>query len=120
MPLGYRGVRKGLIAFATDTSPYKQGKFLRGSHIPGLYPAALRQERPDVVSIKGAYTCEGLDVSLSRRAADHAETQFMGLSLRTLRLCEIQNIKLLKLNRYKEGQNHPNFFARFLAPEKSS
>jgi C-methyltransferase C-terminal domain len=34
-----------------DRSPYKQGKFLPGTHIPILAPEKLREARPDYVLI---------------------------------------------------------------------
>lgn len=47
--LNYCGVKKSLIRFVADASPYKQGKFLPGSHIPILAPQHLRYAKPDYI-----------------------------------------------------------------------
>jgi SAM-dependent methyltransferase len=49
--LNYAGVRPDLVPFVCDAAPSKQGKYLPGSHIPILPPAALKERRPDVVLI---------------------------------------------------------------------
>lgn len=49
--LNYAGVRPDLVSFVCDAAPSKQGKFLPGSHIPILPPAALAERRPDFVLI---------------------------------------------------------------------
>ncbi len=49
--LNYCGIRTDFIDFTVDRSPYKQGKFLPGSHIPIHAPDKLRQARPDYVLI---------------------------------------------------------------------
>ncbi len=49
--LNYAGVRSDLLPYVCDAAPSKQGKFLPGSHIPIVPPAALRERRPDVVLI---------------------------------------------------------------------
>ena len=49
--LNYCGVRTDFIEFTVDRSPYKQGKFLPGTHIPILHPDRLREARPDYVLI---------------------------------------------------------------------
>jgi 2-polyprenyl-3-methyl-5-hydroxy-6-metoxy-1,4-benzoquinol methylase len=49
--LNYCGIRKDLLEFVVDASPYKQGKYLPGSHIPVLPPTALREEKPHIVLI---------------------------------------------------------------------
>lgn len=43
--LNYAGVKPDLLPFVCDAAPAKQGKFMPGSHIPILPPAALT-ERP--------------------------------------------------------------------------
>jgi hypothetical protein len=40
-----------LIQFTVDRSPYKQGRFLPGSHIPIFHPDLIRQAKPDYVII---------------------------------------------------------------------
>jgi SAM-dependent methyltransferase len=49
--LNYAGVKPDLLPYVCDVAPSKQGKFLPGAHIPILPPAALREQRPDVVLI---------------------------------------------------------------------
>ena len=49
--LNYAGVKPDLLPFVCDAAPAKQGKFMPGSHIPILGPAALIEHRPDYVII---------------------------------------------------------------------
>jgi len=49
--LNYCGIRTDFIDFTVDRNPYKQGKFLPGTHIPIFSPEKIRQERPDYVLI---------------------------------------------------------------------
>jgi len=49
--LNYCGIRSDLLAYAVDRNPYKQGKFLPGSHIPILAPERIRETKPDYVLI---------------------------------------------------------------------
>lgn len=49
--LNYAGVRPDLLSFVCDAARSKQGKYMPGSHIPILPPAALKERRPDVVLI---------------------------------------------------------------------
>jgi SAM-dependent methyltransferase len=49
--LNYGGVKPDLLSFVCDAAPSKQGKYLPGSHVPILPPAALRERRPDIVLI---------------------------------------------------------------------
>jgi 2-polyprenyl-3-methyl-5-hydroxy-6-metoxy-1,4-benzoquinol methylase len=49
--LNYCGVRTDLIDYTVDRSPYKQGHFLPGVHIPIYAPEQIRQTRPDYVLI---------------------------------------------------------------------
>jgi len=49
--LNYCGVKKDLIPFVADASPYKQGKFLPGSHIPVVNEQEIRKLKPDFVLI---------------------------------------------------------------------
>lgn len=49
--LNYCGIRNDLISFTVDRNPYKQGKFLPGTHIPILTPDAIREARPDYLFI---------------------------------------------------------------------
>jgi hypothetical protein len=49
--LNYAGVKPDLLPVVCDAAPSKQGKYLPGSHIPILPPAALRTWQPDIVLI---------------------------------------------------------------------
>lgn len=49
--LHYCGIGKDLIEYTVDRSPYKQGRFLPGNHIPIFHPDRIRQTQPDYVVI---------------------------------------------------------------------
>jgi len=49
--LNYCGIRTDFVDFTVDRSPYKQGKFLPGTHIPIFAPDKLREAKPDYVLI---------------------------------------------------------------------
>ena len=49
--LNHCGIRSDLLAYTVDRSPYKQGKFLPGTHIPIHAPERLAQDRPDYVLV---------------------------------------------------------------------
>ena len=49
--LNYAGVKPDLLPFVCDAAVAKQGKFMPGSHIPILSPAALDENRPDYLLI---------------------------------------------------------------------
>jgi len=49
--LNYAGVKPDLLPYVSDAAAAKQGKYLPGSHVPVLAPAALRQDQPDFVLI---------------------------------------------------------------------
>lgn len=49
--LHHCGIGKDLIQFTVDRSPYKQGRFLPGSHIPIFHPDRIREAKPDYVII---------------------------------------------------------------------
>jgi len=49
--LNYCGIRSDLLAYTVDRNPYKQGKFLPGSHIPIFGPERIRETKPDYVLI---------------------------------------------------------------------
>ena len=40
-----------MIDFVVDNNPYKQGKFLPGSHLPVRHPDVIRELRPDYLLI---------------------------------------------------------------------
>ena len=43
--LHYCGIGKDLIAYTVDRSPYKQGRFLPGNHIPIFHPDRIRRDQ---------------------------------------------------------------------------
>ena len=49
--LNYCGIKKDLILFVADASPYKQNKFLPGAHIPVTAESRIRKTQPDFVLI---------------------------------------------------------------------
>jgi hypothetical protein len=49
--LNYAGVKPDLLPFVCDAAVAKQNKFMPGSHIPILPPAALAQRRPDYLVV---------------------------------------------------------------------
>jgi len=49
--LNYAGIKPDLLPFVCDAGAAKQGKFMPGSHIPILAPAALTDNRPDYLLI---------------------------------------------------------------------
>jgi SAM-dependent methyltransferase len=49
--LHYCGIGKDLIEYTVDRSPYKQGRFLPGTHIPIHHPDHIRETKPDYVVI---------------------------------------------------------------------
>lgn len=49
--LHYCGITRDLIEYTVDRSPYKQGRFLPGTHIPIHHPDRIRETKPDYVVI---------------------------------------------------------------------
>jgi hypothetical protein len=49
--LNYCGIRTDFLDFTVDRSPYKQGLFLPGTHIPIFEPEEIDRRRPDYVFI---------------------------------------------------------------------
>jgi C-methyltransferase C-terminal domain/Putative zinc binding domain/Methyltransferase domain len=49
--LNYCGIREDFLEFTVDRNPYKQGKFLPGTHIPILAPERLDEAKPDFILI---------------------------------------------------------------------
>lgn len=45
--LNYCGVRSDFIDYVVDRSPYKQGRFLPGTHIPIYHPDRIAETKPD-------------------------------------------------------------------------
>jgi 2-polyprenyl-3-methyl-5-hydroxy-6-metoxy-1,4-benzoquinol methylase len=49
--LNHCGIRSDLLAWTVDRSPYKQGRFLPGTHIPIHEPERIARTRPDCVLV---------------------------------------------------------------------
>jgi SAM-dependent methyltransferase len=49
--LNYCGIRTDFIDFTVDRNPYKQGRFLPGTHIPIYAPERIDEVRPDYIFI---------------------------------------------------------------------
>jgi len=49
--LNYCGVKKDLISFVIDASPFKQGKYLPGTHIPITNESKIKEIKPDYIII---------------------------------------------------------------------
>src|SRR5690606_20118183 len=49
--LNYCGIRQDLLEYTVDRSPYKQGLYLPGTHIPIHHPDKIRETKPDYILI---------------------------------------------------------------------
>lgn len=49
--LNYCGIRTDFLDYTVDRNPYKQGKYLPGTHIPVYHPDRIRETKPDFVFI---------------------------------------------------------------------
>jgi len=49
--LNYCGIRTDFIEYTVDRNPYKQGRYLPGSHIPIQSPDMIKETKPDYVFI---------------------------------------------------------------------
>jgi len=49
--LNHCGIRSDLLSYTVDRSPYKQGMFLPGTHIPIHAPEKISQTKPDYVLV---------------------------------------------------------------------
>ena len=49
--LNYCGIRSDFLDYTVDRSPYKQGKFLPGTHISIFHPDKIKETKPDYVLI---------------------------------------------------------------------
>jgi hypothetical protein len=49
--LNYCGIRTDFIEYMVDRNPYKQGRFLPGTHIPIFSPDRIRETKPDYLFI---------------------------------------------------------------------
>ena len=49
--LNYCGIREDFIDYTVDRNPFKQGKFLPGTHIPIFHPNKIQETKPDYLLI---------------------------------------------------------------------
>jgi hypothetical protein len=49
--LNHCGIRSDLLAYTVDRSPFKQGRFLPGTHIPIYAPERLAETQPDYILV---------------------------------------------------------------------
>jgi hypothetical protein len=49
--LNYCAIRTDFLDYTVDRNPYKQGKFLPGTHIPIFAPDHIRSTKPDYILI---------------------------------------------------------------------
>lgn len=49
--LNYCGIRTDFLDYTVDRNPYKQNKFLPGTHIPIKHPDKIKEDRPDYILI---------------------------------------------------------------------
>lgn len=49
--LNFCGIRTDLLAYTVDRNPYKQGRFLPGTHIPIYHPDRITETRPNYILI---------------------------------------------------------------------
>jgi SAM-dependent methyltransferase len=49
--LNYCGIRTDFLDFTVDRNPYKQGKYLPGTHIPIYHPDKIAETKPDYILI---------------------------------------------------------------------
>jgi len=49
--LNYCGIRTDFLDYTVDLSPYKQNKYLPGTHIPIKHPNKIKENKPDYVLI---------------------------------------------------------------------
>ena len=49
--LHYCGITRDLLPYTVDRSPYKQGRYLPGNHIPIFHPDRIHETKPDYVLI---------------------------------------------------------------------
>ena len=49
--LNYCGIRTDFLDYTVDRNPFKQGRFLPGSHVPIAHPDRIAETKPDVVLI---------------------------------------------------------------------
>ncbi len=62
--INYFGIRKDLLAFVVDASPYKQGLFLPGSRIEVVSEQMIHEQKPDYVLILPWNLCDEISSQL--------------------------------------------------------
>ena len=72
--LNYAGIKPDLLPFVCDAAAAKQNKYMPGSHIPILNPAAILEAKPDYVLILPWNIAEEVKAQL---AQDLPNTQFV-------------------------------------------
>ena len=72
--LNYAGIKPDLLPFVCDAAAAKQNKYMPGSHIPVLIPAAIVNAKPDYVLILPWNIAEEVKTQL---AQDLPNTQFV-------------------------------------------
>jgi len=72
--LNYAGVKPDLLPFVYDAAAAKQNKYMPGSHIPILNPAAIMNEKPDYILILPWNIAEEVKSQLSQELSN---TQFV-------------------------------------------
>jgi SAM-dependent methyltransferase len=63
--LNHCGIRSDLLSWTVDRSPYKQGRFLPGTHIPIHEPERIARTRPDCVLVLPWNLRDEISVQLS-------------------------------------------------------
>jgi len=49
--LNYCGIREDFLDYTVDRNPYKQGRYLPGTHVPIFNPERIRETKPDYLMI---------------------------------------------------------------------
>ena len=49
--LNYCGIRTDFLDYTVDRNPYKQKKYLPGTHIPIKHPDKIKEDKPDYILI---------------------------------------------------------------------
>ncbi len=65
--LNYAGIGTELLDYVVDPSPYKQGHFLPGVHLPVLAPERLIRDKPDYLLLAGSLREEELQLEIYRQ-----------------------------------------------------
>lgn len=63
--INYAGIKKDLLQYVVDASPFKIGSYLPGSHIPVVGVDHLKKDRPDVIVVLPWNLYDEIDQQLS-------------------------------------------------------